>query len=68
MPEQFLHATNIGPAIQQVRCKAVPKRMRCGAAVQAADFEMFFQHSGDAPRGEASPELFDEHRRGRPGG
>ena len=64
--QQFLHAADIGAAVQQMGGETVPQRVRRRAAVQAGELQILFQHPGDASRGEAPPELVDEHRAAAP--
>ena len=65
--EQFLHAADVGAAVEEMRGEAVAQRMRRGAGVEAGEFQVFFQHPGHAARGQAAAEFVDEHRGGRAG-
>ena len=62
--EEFLDAADVGPAVEKMSGKTVAQGMGCCAGVEAARFQVFFQHSGDAPRGQAAAEFIDEHRGG----
>src|SRR3954463_762941 len=44
MPEQFLHAANVGSTVQKMRGKAMPQRMRTGPPVQSGLAKVLFQH------------------------
>jgi len=59
--QQFLHAADVRAAVEQVRGEAVAELVRGGAAVQAGELEVFFEHSGDASRGDPPAELVDEY-------
>ena len=62
VPKEFLHAADVGTAIQQVRGKAVAKRVGRRALVEAVFFEVLFEHPGHAARGQPGAELVGEDR------
>ena len=61
--QQFLHAANVGAAIQQVRGKAVPQRVGRGAPIETRFRQVLLQQPADAARRQSSAELVDEYRR-----
>ena len=63
MPEQFLDAAQVGSAVQQVRRKAVPQRMRTGRMNEASPGQVVFQEAPDATRGQPGTIAVQEHRR-----
>ena len=60
--QQFLHAADVGAAVQQVRGEAVAERVGRRALVEAGFFEVLFEHPGDAAGGEPGAELVGEDR------
>src|SRR5262245_21348722 len=60
--EQFLHAADVGPAIQEMGGKAVPQGVRRRAAVEPSLPKVFFQQSSHAAGRQAAAELVDEDR------
>ena len=60
--EQFLHAADVGAAVEQVRGEAVSQRVRGGAPIQARLLQVLLQHPRHAARGEAVAELVEEQR------
>ena len=65
--QQFLHAADVGAAVEQMRGEAVPQRVRRGAVVEAGQFQILFQHPADAAGRQPPAEFVDEHRRRRAG-
>ena len=60
--QQFLHAADIGTAIQQMGSKAVAKRVRTRSLVEASLAQIFLQHAADTSRRESGAESVDEDR------
>src|SRR5439155_1407537 len=48
MAEQFLHAADVGAAIQQVSCKAVAERVRARARIEPRLGEILLEQPADA--------------------
>src|SRR5258707_15285782 len=63
MTKQFLDASQIGPAVEQVGCKAMAQRMGAGAAIEAEADEVGIEEASDAPCGQPGPEAIEEHGR-----
>src|SRR5262249_53583849 len=61
--EQFLHATDVGPGVEQVRGKAMAERVRAGSRVQSSQGEIFFEQTADAANGESSAAVIEKHCR-----
>ena len=55
VPEQLLHASQVGTGIEQVRRKRMPEGMRRLRRVQSGRREVFFHQPFDRPRREAPP-------------
>ena len=47
VPEHFLNTANVCPAIEQMGCETVTKRVRCCPRIQAALLDVLFQHARD---------------------
>ena len=60
--QKFLDASQIRAPIEQVRCEAVPQRVRCRLSVEAGQHQIFIQHPPDAARREPFAELIQEKR------
>ena len=63
VPQEFLHAPNIGTAIEQMRRKAVAQRVGRSSLIEPRFAEIFFQHPGHAARRQPGAELIRKHRR-----
>ena len=55
MAEQFLHAAEVGPAIQQMGGEAVPQGVRAGRVDQAGTQQLPLQQAAHAPRRQPAP-------------
>ncbi len=66
MAQQFLHAADIGPAIQEVGGKAVPQGVGAGPLVQPGDFQVLLQHAAHAAGGQPTAKTVDEQGRSVP--
>ena len=53
MTEQFLHASEVGPAVEQVGGEAVSQRVRARCIHQPAVQQVCLEQSADAPRASA---------------
>ena len=62
MSEQLLHASEIGPAIEEMGGEAVPERVRTGGRVQTETDQVRLQKPADASRGEASASVIEKER------
>ena len=60
--QKFLDTSQVRAPIEQVRCEAVPQRVRCRLSVEAGLHQIFIQHSPDAARREPFAELIQEKR------
>jgi len=60
--QKFLDTSQVRAPIEQVRCEAVPQRVRCRLSVEAGQHQIFIQHSPDAARREPFAELIQEKR------
>lgn len=45
MPEHFLHAAQIAPFVQNMRCESVPERVRAHFLFKARPYKPFVQHA-----------------------
>lgn len=52
VPQQFLNTPNIRASIQEMGGKTVPEGMGSDTRVQSTLLDVFFQHSGNASRGQ----------------
>ena len=60
--EQFLHAADVGAAVEQVRGETVSQRVGRRAPIEARLFQVLFQHPRDAARRESIAELVEKQR------
>ena len=60
--QEFLHAADVGAAVQEVRREAVPERVGRGATIETRGSQILFEHPADAAGGEAAAEAIDEER------
>lgn len=63
MTQEFLHASDVGAAIQEVRGERMAKRMRAGTTVETGFLEVLFEHPRNAARGDPRAEAVGEDRR-----
>src|SRR4051794_31114575 len=63
--EEFLHAADVGAAVEEVRGKAVTERVRCRAKIEAGEFQVLEQHAMNAAGGEPATEAVGEDGRYR---
>ncbi len=61
MPEQFLHASQVGTVVQQMRREAVPKRVRADARIEAGLHQIFIKFAADRSRRERLAMLVQEN-------
>ena len=61
--EEFLHAADVGAAVEQMRGEAVAERVGRSPLVEAGFAEVFFQHPGHAARRQPRAEFVGEDRR-----
>ena len=66
VPQQFLHAANIGAAIKQMRGKTVTQRVRTGPRIQVGFGNVLFQHSAHTSRRQDPAEAVDKYGCGPP--
>lgn len=64
VPEQFLHHTNIGSALQQVRCETVAHGVRREVGAEPGGFGGFFEDEPGALASESAASSVDEERGG----
>ena len=62
MAEEFLHAPDVGPGVEQVRGEAVAERMGAGLAGEPGHGEMLLQQPRDTPHREPAAEFVGKHR------
>lgn len=58
--QQFLHTSQICPAVQQMSCKAVSQGMRRSLAGESGQCDVLFQHPSDAASGQAATEAIQK--------
>lgn len=51
MSEQFLDASDIGTAVEQVGGEAMPQGMGARTSIESTFLDVFFEHSSDASGG-----------------
>ena len=60
VPEKFLDTSNIGTAIEQMRCETMTQGMGRSAGIKTALKDIFFQHSGHAATGQSAAKFVAE--------
>lgn len=51
MSEQFLNASDIGAAVEQMGGEAMPQGMGARTSIESTVLDVFFEHSSDASGG-----------------
>lgn len=61
VPQQFLDAADVGPAVQEVRGEGVPQGVGTGAGVEGGGLDVFFEQPPDAPSRQSLSKSIGEH-------